>query len=342
MPIRNKREFLAGRLRDAGVLRLLELAAKRAGLLVLVYHRIGDPESDPFYDPIVSATPDAFRDQVRYLRDHFRLIGVEELLAIADGGFRVPGPTALITFDDGYRDNLALALPVLRDLGAPALLFLATGFLLRPRLPWWDHVAYAVKASRRNRLAIEVPEALEVDLAHTDRREAMMTVIRAFLRAEHPDDPALLAHLADRAGVDVDAEALGRELFLSWDQARQLASSGVDIGSHTQDHPHLARLPEDAQRRELAESRRTLEQELGREVTTFAYPFGHADAFDATTRRLARESGYRVAFSLKPRLNLPGATDPLDVSRFGIGPTDTPVLFRARMALATAFGRSPL
>src|SRR5262249_53370677 len=221
--------------------------------------RIGDPGADPYYDPIVSATPGAFRDQVRYLRDHFRLIGVPELLPIAEDGFRVAGPTALITFDDGYRDNLDLALPVLREFGAPALLFVATGFLLRPRLPWWAHVAYVVKASRRERLAIEAPEPLEVDLTHGDRREAMMAVIGVYLRAQSPDDPTLLAHLAERAGVEVDAEALGRELFLSWDQVRQLAGAGVGIGSHTQDHPLLARLSEDAQRRELVESRRTLE-----------------------------------------------------------------------------------
>src|SRR5262245_32408214 len=93
----NKREFLARRLRDVGVLGLLERAARRPALLVVTYHRIGRPEECPYYDPVVSAAPEAFREQVRYLRDHFRLVTLNELFAMADSGLRVGEPTALIT-----------------------------------------------------------------------------------------------------------------------------------------------------------------------------------------------------------------------------------------------------
>src|SRR5690348_13155354 len=104
MLIRNKRDLLARGLRGAGLLRLLERVARRPGLVVLAYHRIGEPSTSPFYGPIYSAGPGDFRAQVAHLRDHFRLIGLDEAVALADDGFRVAEPTALITFDDGYRD----------------------------------------------------------------------------------------------------------------------------------------------------------------------------------------------------------------------------------------------
>ena len=90
------------------------------------------------------------------------------------------------------------------------------------------------------------------------------------------------------------------------------------------------------------DSRRTLERELGREVDTLAYPYGGPGDFTAATGHIAREAGYRVAFSIGPVVNRPGTTDALDVQRLLVGSADTPVLFRARMALATAFGKSIL
>jgi peptidoglycan/xylan/chitin deacetylase (PgdA/CDA1 family) len=342
MLIRNKRDFLARRLRDAGALRLLERVARRPGLLVLVYHRIGEPATSPFYGPIYSATPGDFGAQVAYLRDHFRLIGLDEALLLADHGFRVVEPTALITFDDGYRDNFDLALPILADLGAPAAFFLTTGFVGGGRLPWWDHVAYVLKRTAEPRLRLDLPEPLDLDVERLGRHAVMTAVIAAYLRADRAEDPRLVAHLDERAGVDVAAADPGRDLFLTWDQARALAAAGMGIGAHTRHHPNLARLPEAEQRAELAESKQALERELGREVAALAYPFGVAGASDATTRRLAREAGYRLAFSLEPRVNRPGVTDPLDVRRINVGAADSPALFRARLALATAFGSSPL
>jgi peptidoglycan/xylan/chitin deacetylase (PgdA/CDA1 family) len=339
MRIPNKREFLARRLRDLGLLRVLEGLARRPGLIVLCYHRIGDASADPFYGPIVSATPEAFREQIRRLRDGYRVIGLEELPRLAGHGLRVAGPTALVTFDDGYRDNL-LARPILAELGVPAAFFLTTAFLDRARLPWWDHVAYAMKQSKRERFALDRPEPMAVDRPHSPI--ALAAVIAAFLRANRPDDPGLLAHLEERAGVDVADAGAADSLMMSWDDARDLAGAGMSIGSHTVSHPYLARLPEAEQARELIESKERIEGELGRPVEALAYPFGTAADFDATTRRLAERAGYRLAFSLRPGVNRPGQADPLAVRRLGVGPADSPVLIRARMALTGAFGASAL
>jgi peptidoglycan/xylan/chitin deacetylase (PgdA/CDA1 family) len=127
---------------------------------------------------------------------------------------------------------------------------------------------------------------------------------------------------------------------MTWDQVRRLAGSGMAIGSHSHDHLSLARLPEAAQRHELAESRRILEQELGREVRALAYPFGWPGTHDALTERLAREAGYRLAFSSAEGVNRPGASDAFALRRLGVGYRDSPPLFRARTALQTAFGAS--
>ena len=338
--IPNKREFLARRIRDVGLLALIERLGRRPGLLVLTYHRIIDPASQPYYSAVASATPEAFEAQLRALGRTHRVIGQDELLGLAGDGFRVTEPTALITFDDGYRDNHAVALPLLRSLGLPATFFLATGFLEEPRLPWWDHIAYVIHRATVPRFRLDRPEPMDVDLRETSPTDAIGRVVRSYLRNPGLDDRAFRAELEDRAGVAVDDVGLGRALFLGWEEARDLIASGMSVGSHSRTHRDLGRLTDDEQRAELVESRRALERKLGREVVTLAYPYGWPGTYNATTARIAREAGYRLAFSSLSGINRPGATDPHDLRRLGVGFADSPALLRARWALLGAFGKS--
>ena len=340
--IPNKREFLARRLRDAGVLRLMERLARRPGLLVLTYHRIGDPAASPLYAPVVSATPEAFRAQVTRLRDTFRVLALDEAVALAGAGFAAAGPSALVTFDDGTRDHLEVAAPVLRELGLSATFFLSTGLIDAPRLPWYDLVAYAINTTPERVLRLERPEPLAIDLDRVGRAGAITRVVRACLDADIDvnDEPGFRAHLVERAGVSVDEAGLARGLFLTWEQARALLDAGMSIGSHAHSHRMLARLTEPEQRDELARSKEVLRERLGREAVALAYPYGWPGAFNAVTTRLARETGYALAFTSVEGANRPGATDPFAVRRLGVGFADSPVLLRARLALWSATGRS--
>jgi peptidoglycan/xylan/chitin deacetylase (PgdA/CDA1 family) len=339
--IPNKREFLARRMRDAGLVALIERLARRPSLLVLTYHRIGDPSTQPYYAPVASASVEGLRDELRALARTHRVIGIDEVVALAKEGFRVKEPTALVTFDDGYRDNFDAALPVLRSLGVPATFFLPPGFLQEPRLPWWDHIAYVSNTTDRPTLRLDWPEPLEIDLnLKASRPAAIARFVRAYLDHHVSDERRFRALLEDRAGVIVDEDELGRALFMTWDQVRALVAAGMSVGSHSQTHRNLSRLSESDQRAELVESKRVLESVLGRAVETLAYPYGWPGTYDDLTARLAADAGYRVAFSSLEGVNHPGATDDFAVRRIGVGFADSPALHRARWALLEAFGRS--
>src|SRR5262249_43098979 len=139
-------------------------------------------------------------------------------------------PAALVTFDDGYRDNFEVAVPILRERGVPATFFLPAAFLEAPRLPWWDQVAYVIKRTRVRRLVLERgpdggPPPLMIDLETRPRSAAIMVIIRAFLDATIADERRFLDQLAVRAEVDGVGDGPARSLFMSWDQVRQLADS---------------------------------------------------------------------------------------------------------------------
>ena len=347
--MRNKREFLARVFGKLGLLGLLErvVSAKRPGLIVLTYHRIAEPGADGFYDPVISATPESFRAQIAWLRRQVRVLSLPELIAMRESGSPWREPVALVTFDDGYRDNFEVAVPILREQNVPATFFLPTAFLESPRLPWWDQVAYVIKQTHQRRLVLErSPDhsqpSLSIDLEAMSRSLAIMAIIRAFLDHTIADEPWFLEQLSARAEVAVDGESLACELFTSWDQVRQLVGSGstLTIGSHGHSHQKLAGLDEASQRHELTESKRILESRLGREITALAYPYGWPGAYNERTKTLTAEAGYRLAFASIEGVNRPDALDPYDIRRLGVGTGDSPVLLRARAALYNVFGRS--
>jgi peptidoglycan/xylan/chitin deacetylase (PgdA/CDA1 family) len=98
-----------------------------------------------------------------------------------------------------------------------------------------------------------------------------------------------------------------------------MIAGGMAIGSHTHSHHVLSQLEPEQQRRELAQSRTILREQLGIEADTIAYPVGHATSFSDQTQQLVREVGYRTAFSFHGGTNLPGMARRYDVKRVGVG-----------------------
>ncbi len=354
LPMQNKREFLARLFGRAGILRMLErLAAARPGLTVFTYHRIAEPGSDLFYDPVISATPESFRAQIDWLSRSMPILTLSEAIERIASATAWREPVALVTFDDGYRDNFEIAAPILRDRGIPATFFLPTAFIESPRLPWWDEVACIIKQTRVRRLELPRrpdrdgdgsagPPPLSIDLDAVPRSAAIQTIIAAFLDETIRDERWFLERLAERAEVDVDNQTMARALFTSWDQVRRLTGpdGGLSVGSHGHSHRKLAGLDGDSQRRELAGSRQVLEDRLGREVAALAYPYGWPGTYTAETKALAAGAGYRAAFASLEGVNRQGEIDPFEIRRLNVGSGDSAVLLRARAALHATIGRS--
>ena len=345
----NKREYLAQTLERIGALRLLEqvVATSSSALVVLTYHRIAERGTNRFYDPVISAAPQSFRAQVAWLHDRMRVLTLGDLDAWIQAGTPCTEPAALVTFDDGYRDNFDIAVPILKELNVPATFFIPTGFLESPKLPWWDHVAYVIKKTPRRRLELRrSPNGddppLVVKLDSISRDAAITTIIRSILDESISDLHWFLEQLTAQGEVAVPAESLNRALFMSWEQVRELADSGgqLTIGSHAHGHHNLAKLDLESQQRELVVSKQILEERLGLAVTALAYPFGWPSTYTQTTKMAARESGYRLGFASRAGVNHPGILDPFEIKRLGVGSSDSLALLRARIALFSAFGQS--
>lgn len=329
--------IVASLLRSSGILAALEQASRERSLFVLNYHRLGTIAGNPLDDATFSASAEALRLQMTYLKRWFVLPPVDQILdSLARGHF--DEPTALVTFDDGYRDNYELGFPVLRSLGVPACFFVVSGYVDTPSLPWWDRVAYSVKNTAAEVLTITYPEALTFDLRTMPQRQVTHRILRAYKRARPLDQRRFFDGLSAGTGVDVDGPALSRDLFVSWDAAREMQNAGMTIGSHTVTHPILAALPEIDQQRELVDSRERIGEMLGAKPDLLVYPVGGPTAFTDATKRLARQAGYRAAFSYVGIRNVPGQIDQFAISRSAVEHYESHAQFRLNATLKTIAG----
>ncbi|MCZ8099716.1 MAG: polysaccharide deacetylase family protein [Burkholderiales bacterium] len=231
-----------------------------------------------------------------------RAIGLD-LVAMDDVADRMADadapPFVAVTFDDGYRDTLDEALPVLRRHGAPATVYVTPGFADRSSPLWWLDLEHAVE--RLGRITIDLgtgPETLAAG-SPAEKAAAFERIYWALRAGPEERLRATIADLAARAGVD----SLGSvaALCLDWEGIRRLAADPlVTIGAHTMTHPMLAKHPADVAWHEMALSRSVVAERTGRPVRHFAYPVGDPGSAGPREFRAATEMGFTTAVTTRP------------------------------------------
>jgi peptidoglycan/xylan/chitin deacetylase (PgdA/CDA1 family) len=333
-----KREWLARGLLWSGITSALSQIPDRGSLLVLSYHRIGEPDED-FFDPgVFSATGEDFDEQISHLKRSASLVTLEEALAFVSGIVKETARRCrvLITFDDGYRDNYDIAYPILRSHGVQGVFFLATSMVSSRAVPWWDRIAWLMRTAQRRRFTLHYPAELFVDIDRNGLSESLQAVLKLYKTPDNSDPARFMLELIEEAKADEVTETERR--FLSWDEAREMNRGGMAIGSHTQSHTVLSQLTQPQQFEELSGSRAILKEELGVDVDILAYPVGHRDSFSGETKSIAQKAGYRGAFSHYGGTNLRGTTSAFDIKRAKVV-NQSMNRFRAQTAMCQATGK---
>jgi len=306
-------------------------------LVVLAYHRIDDPRRPSFYGfpANVSATRQAFSEQLDLLAEQYTVVGIDDVIAWRRGLIDLPRNPVLITFDDGYRDNFTDALPELAARGLPAALFVCTGYVDGTVCFWWDWVADAFARTRHRRGAlpllgykvwgnVEERSRLAASWVHLAKRLPQTTLRR---------------HLLELAAV-IEEEIPERappEARLTWDELKVMTEQGFMIGAHTVRHPNLNRISPERARLEIATSRAIIEQRLEISVDCFAYPYGGKDDFSECHERLLEEQGFALGFRLDGGITFAREVQrrPFAVRRVCITQKDTLPRFAAKVAGAS-------
>ena len=269
-------------------------------LTVLCYHRVEDPLRSDFdlFRPNVSATPAEFARQMDYVQRHYSVITGEHLLNWLRGERDLPRHPLLITFDDGYRDNLAFAYPILKERSLPAIIFLTTGFIGTDLPFYWDYVAYLF--SHTQRISAHLPITGEAAWTTAAAREkVMMSWIDCVKKLPEAERRKAVSDIAAVLDVRVP-EGVFSNLYLNWDQIRRMGQNNIEFGAHTVNHPILTRISKDVAQEEVSKSKQQVEDEIQRPIATFAYPNGQQADFSDEVISIVREAGIEIAFTLLP------------------------------------------
>lgn len=215
---------------------------------------------------------------------------------------RRPGDTrkfVVFTFDDGYRDNLEHALPVLRKHECPFTLYLATG-LTDAVAPVWSQALEDIVAAQAG-IAVDFGEGVEyLDAATTEQKRRSYDRIYAAIRSmAEPNRRALMEDLAGKYRLDLAAHT--RSLVMDWRELQTFATEPLcTIGAHTVNHPELAMLPEAEMRREMEQSVSILKAQFGAAPRHFAYPYGGRTAAGPREFAAAADLGMLTAVTTRP------------------------------------------
>ncbi len=307
-------------IRGSGLLAVLRRLDSLDGhiLRVLAYHRVADPFRDPMQgDPgVISATPEAFADQVRLLLRHYVPIGLSDLEALIRRTRPLPRRAVLVTFDDGYRDFLLHAWPVLKEHSVPVVLFVPTAYPDCERLFWWDELWRMF--SRSGALSASLPGLGRVDLGTPRVRWAAMASLRREMRFLPPGAvQQRMTELRVALGVVVEATSA----VLSWDELRTLSRQGVTIASHGRSHASMPSLTEAEIAEEIDGAQVDMERELGLVARVFAYPFGH---FDSRVASVLGSRGFLAAFRAGPGHNAIPLRNPFAIFRHTVNAGHSP------------------
>jgi peptidoglycan/xylan/chitin deacetylase (PgdA/CDA1 family) len=288
---------------------MMSPAGERGRLSAFIFHR--SPEKP---DPLLPSEPDA-----RMLDRLLGWIGAQfQVLDPLDACERLragtlPARAAIITFDDGYRDNYTVALPMLQRHRMPAAFFIATAYL-EGGMMFNDRVIEAIRVCRRSDIELPGDEFTRFPLRDdAERRVAIDRILRAIKHLDPEQRLSAVEELEQRAEMTRDA---GAPMMMNLKQLAALHRAGMTIGGHTRSHPILLKLqPEDA-RAEIEQGLADLASIIGERPRVFAYPNGRRNMdYDASHVAMLEQAGVESAFTTHA-----GAADsrtaPLEIPRF--------------------------
>lgn len=291
-------------------------AASPGALRVLLYHRVDRPSTELRGDPhLLSATPEMFDQQMRYVARYYAPVTAGDVVDALRNARPLPRRAVLVTFDDGYRDFLTHAWPVLRRHRVPALLFVPTGYPGSGAAFWWDELYELIMSTAQREVRLDPVGTLLLTTAQ--ERWIAVRILNRYLRPRSADEVAAAMEIMRRS---LGPAREGDRLVLTWEELRGLMSEGLAVASHTVAHSSLPTLTLAQCEEELRNADCDLRQHLTRPTPLFSYPYGHRDG---RAIPVLRELGYVGAFVSLFGHNPLDARDPYFMRRYAVDVSDT-------------------
>ncbi len=269
--------------------------------VILTLHHVRPPRPDRFQpNRLLEVTPRFLSRVIALLRrSEIDVVSLDEMhRRMTEGDFA--RRFVCLTFDDGYRDNLQHAWPILKAAGVPFAIYVPTSFPDRLGELWWLALEAVIAKNARIGLVID-GENRTFDCGTVAEKRALYDEIYWWLRSR-PTEAEMRGIVRNLAACyQVDVAAFCRDLCMTWQEIAELAADPlVTIGAHTVNHQMLAKLPEKTVRSEMDLSRTVIEAALGVRPAHLSYPYGDPGSAGPREFAIAAELGFKTAVTTRP------------------------------------------
>jgi peptidoglycan/xylan/chitin deacetylase (PgdA/CDA1 family) len=269
---------------------------------ILTLHHVRPPRPEAFQpNRLLEVSPVFFEGLLRRLkRRRVDVISLDEMhRRFIEGDFK--RRFVCITFDDGYKDLMRWAYPLLKTYELPFALYIPTSFPDRLGELWWVALEAVVAKASRIGLVINGKQQFFECGSVREKRE-LHEALYGYLRSMKTEDEVRKTVRDLCATYSVDMASFCRDLCMTWEEIAELAADPLcTIGAHTVNHPMLMKVPsEDVARAEMEMSRAVLEAALGKRPEHLAYPVGDPTSAGQREFRIAAELGFKTAVTTRP------------------------------------------
>lgn len=253
-----------------------------------LFHRVSSQE-DIMWPPML---PDHFEKTIKFLSKNYQIVLLENFLDKPERN-TANKPIATVLFDDGYKDNLEFAAPILQKYKCPASFYIVTQ-CIDENIPTWTYsIDYFFKTHYKKSLTLSydfVPQEFQIINWQTeDQSWVLSRKFKSWLKSLSNDHRlTIMNEVKNQSGNNVFPNGL----MMNWNEVRQLKQAGFYVGSHSHTHPMLASLTDEKEiEKELKNSADIINQQLGYYPKTISYPIG---SWDERVVKIAKKTGYKI------------------------------------------------
>ena len=289
-----------GVLRSTKADRILAPLTQGFGAVFMMHHVRAAPDRPFQPNKHLEITPEFLKLSVNRIRSNgYDIISMDEAVDRIKTGYGRKR-YAVLTFDDGYHDNLDVVYPILKQMDVPFTVFIATGFVDRTSLLWWLILEEIIAHNDEIRFTGHM-DGQGIASRSLEEKYRAFEKISQFLttEVEETEQRLIVDALADR--YKLSPREVADRRIMTWDEVRQLNTDPlVTIGAHTEQHFSLARLDRETARRDIQAGVERLEQELGQRPKHFAFPYGKAESVCSRDADQLREMGFASSVTTMP------------------------------------------
>ena len=293
-----------------GLLRFL----RRREIAILMIHGVTVDQDGFTWKPLrPQLSCSKLEEYLKILSKRYRFISLIDAVEMLQGKKPLQPYSMVLTFDDGYRNNLTHALPILRRFNAPATFFLPTGFINKPRPFWFDRLDYVIQHTHENDNEVNIGSfRMRLDNSSREKLSKSYEKFRRVAKEQHMSDiefvrqmeqlAARLEKKTGRALSDIH-EVDNNSAVMTWEQIKESSDDDVSIGSHTVDHIRLDLVDTETARDQLVRSKRDIETHIVKPCLCLAYPNGD---YSEQMIKIAKECGYHCCVTTDEGINRQG------------------------------------